>query len=199
LHGLAVLKKPESMGLCFVGKRDMENFLGGYLSLTPGSFIDYDTGLVVGKHNGKELFTVGQGARIAGAEDRYFIIFCAPNTTSTSSNSTINRSESEREPGDVFVVKGATHPKLFSTSLTLDTRSISWVAGEPPPGLLQSHRLALSFKARYNQSVDPCQVRMLSGGEFIEVLFHSPQRAITPGQVCALYDGDVVLGGGIIS
>lgn len=187
LQGLAVLNKPESMGLCFVGKRDMGSFLGGYLTLTPGHFIDLDTGIVVGEHHGKELFTVGQGARIAGAGDRYFVTFCEPSTIGNN-----------HEPGDVFVVKGATHPKLFSRSLSLDASQVSWLAGAPPPGLDKNGGapLALSFKARYNQTVDPCEVHVQ--GDSLQIVFGSPSRAITPGQVCALYDGDVVLGGGII-
>jgi tRNA-specific 2-thiouridylase len=188
LQGLAVLNKPESMGLCFVGKRDMSSFLEGYLSLTPGRFVDLDTGVVVGQHRGKELFTVGQGARIAGAGDRYFVTFCEPGNAG-----------SNQEPGDVFVVKGATHPKLFSRSLSLDASQVSWVAGAPPPGLDKNDAgipLALSFKARYNQTLDPCKVHVQ--GDSLQVVFDLPSRAITPGQVCALYDGDIVLGAGII-
>ena len=64
--GLNVLSKKESMGICFIGPRSFPEFLGSYISLTAGDFIDWDTGRVVGKHSGKEVYTIGQGAKIGG-------------------------------------------------------------------------------------------------------------------------------------
>ncbi len=99
-RGLAVLTKPESMGMCFIGKRrSLSNFLGSYMDFSPGRytvvpsyvfkrcevcltsclfarrFVDIDTGAVVGKHKGKEFLTIGQGARISGLQGggRYYV------------------------------------------------------------------------------------------------------------------------------
>ena len=74
LQGLSILTKPESMGVCFIGKRSMPEFLSNYIPLTPGRFIDVDTGCEVGRHEGKEALTIGQGARIGGCRDKYFIV-----------------------------------------------------------------------------------------------------------------------------
>jgi len=198
-QGLGVLTKPESMGLCFVGKRDMRSFLGAYLALTPGRFIDYDTGAAVGSHEGKELFTVGQGARISGVTDRYFVTFAEDGAAAPQAGP---------QPGDVFVVRGAAHPRLLSKSCTLHGADVSWVAGQPPPsgwleeggrGLGSSGGL-LSCKSRYNQPPETCRVTSEPGpgGELLHVHFDAPVRAITRGQVLALYHGDVCLGGGVI-
>lgn len=198
LSGLGVLAKPESMGLCFVGKRDMASFLGGYLTLTPGRFVDVDTGLPVGEHRGKELFTVGQGARIGGCSDRYFVTFRRWGGEGGS-----------REPGDVFVVKGALHPLLFSLSCTLRSRDVSWVAGQAPTQYLASPdsaphtRRPLLFKARYIQQLESCTATVApdadgDGDYTVTLHFDAPHRAITAGQVLALYDGQVCLGGGVI-
>lgn len=56
---LRVLDKRESTGVCFIGERNMSQFLDQYISLRPGKFIDIDSGAVVGTHNGKELYTLG--------------------------------------------------------------------------------------------------------------------------------------------
>ena len=71
LNNCRVLKKKESMGICFIGKRPFDEFLQKYVIPTPGRFIDVDTGKIVGSHSGMELLTIGQGARIGGAINRY--------------------------------------------------------------------------------------------------------------------------------
>lgn len=190
-QGLDVLSKAESMGLCFVGKRNLSSFLGGYLTLTPGKFIDWDTGEDVGAHSGRELFTVGQGARIAGVVgngERYFVTFA-------------ERPGRARNNGDVYVVKGASHPLLFSSSCSLSSRDFSWICGHLPA--LDWSREKFGFKSRYNQAIEPCTVSIVQSnsvgdGYMVTVQFFTPQRAITPGQILALYHEDACLGGGII-
>ena len=183
-QGLSVLTKPESMGLCFVGKRDMRSFLGEYLSLTPGRFVCLETGEVLGSHQGKEQFTEGQGAKISGARDKYFVTFAA---------------RGGAEPGDVNVVRGSQHPRLFSRACTVRSADMSWIAGAPPTWDWSQPEVHhhLSCKPRYNIQPVSCSVRMQQQGVVIE--FATPVRAVTPGQVLALYHGDVCLGGGIIT
>jgi len=128
-RGLAVLTKPESMGVCFIGKRDFGSFLSDYLTFTPGLFVDIDTGLAVGQHDGKEKYTVGQGARIGGTSQKYFVV-----STSASSSSfgrakkealLILERKEEMHKGDILVAKGSSHPALFSNSLLVRASSIS--------------------------------------------------------------------------
>ena len=67
-EGLEVLSKKESMGICFIGRRSFPEFLSSYIYLTRGNFIDWETGRVVGTHQGKETYTKGQGAKIGGSK-----------------------------------------------------------------------------------------------------------------------------------
>ena len=67
-EGLEILSKKESMGICFIGRRSFPGFLSSYICLTRGNFIDWETGRVVGTHQGKETYTKGQGAKIGGSK-----------------------------------------------------------------------------------------------------------------------------------
>ncbi|KAL7535859.1 hypothetical protein ACHAXR_006777, partial [Thalassiosira sp. AJA248-18] len=67
--------KRDSMGICFIGKRNFGNFVSQYLPepAPPGDFIDIDTGEIVGRHEGSMYYTIGQGAKISGVNVRYFV------------------------------------------------------------------------------------------------------------------------------
>ncbi len=191
--GLNVLVKKESMGICFIGKRPMQEFLANYINFTPGRYIDWDTGRVVGEHQGVEYFTLGQKARIGGVSDKYFI------ASKTSSPIAADK----HRLGDIYVVKGSDHPALFRESVALDFSSFHWINGTPPPSLLtredDSVEMPMQFKARYGQKVANCFVRITpsktTGECKLVVRFENKQRALTPGQIFVLYDGDVCLGG----
>ena len=71
-------------------------------------------------------------------------------------------------------------------------RDFHWITGDAPEG-----EYRCSAKIRYKHKEQPATVTPLEGG-FAKVVFDEPQRAITPGQSAVFYDGEVVLGGGII-
>jgi tRNA-specific 2-thiouridylase len=89
------------------------------------------------------------------------------------------------------VVRGHDHPLLLKRSLT--AADASWIAGEPPAA--PSHHCA---KTRYRQADAPCTLEHALDAE-IRIDFPAPQWAVTPGQSVVLYDGDVCLGGGVIT
>jgi tRNA-uridine 2-sulfurtransferase len=183
LHGLSVLSKKESMGVCFIGKRNLKDFLGQYIDFTPGNFICADSGQVVGHHDGAEGYTIGQGAKIGGVSGKYFIAGNHPD---------------EGNDGDLLVVNNSTHPLLMSKQLLVRGSSVSWVSGESPVSLVGERLLRCQCKTRYRQDLVWCEVEILNDGDLL-VTFDYPERAITGGQVLALYSSDVCLGGGIIS
>ena len=64
-------------------------------------------------------------------------------------------------------------------------------------GIVPDKEISCKAKIRYRQKEQPCKALVLDNGN-VKVTFDEPQRAITPGQSCVLYDGDEVLGGGKI-
>ena len=90
----------------------------------------------------------------------------------------------------LWVVQGHDHPWLLSKALDAD--DASWVAGEAPPAG------SYAAKTRYRQADAGCKLVAASGSRF-HLDFPEPQWAVTPGQSAVLYDGEVCLGGGVIS
>ena len=96
----------------------------------------------------------------------------------------------DMEKNTLWVVQGHDHPWLLSPALEAD--DASWVAGEAPSPA------AYAAKTRYRQADAPCTLTRAADGGF-HLDFSDPQWAVTPGQSAVLYDGEVCLGGGVIS
>jgi tRNA-uridine 2-sulfurtransferase len=102
----------------------------------------------------------------------------------------------DMEKNTLWVVQGHDHPWLQSHALTAD--NLSWVAGHAP--ITTDAAALLNSKTRYRQADASCTlVNCDVAGNTFELTFPQPQWAVTPGQSAVLYDGDVCLGGGIIS
>ena len=127
-------------------------------------------GTVLGRHKGLLNYTIGQ-RRGLGISDkaRLFVL--------------------EKRSEDNTVVLGSPE-ELFSK--TMRVRNINWQAIEPPKS-----DITAEVKARYRQKAEKAVITPLSETEAV-VEFVNPQRAITSGQSAVFYDGDIVLGGGII-
>ena len=180
--GLPNAKKKDSTGICFIGERPFREFLNRYLSYQPGP-IKTPEGDVVGEHVGLSFYTLGQrkGIGIGGSRkhrnaegnsDPWFVAAKdMPNNT-------------------LFVVQGHNHPWLMSTGL--EAGQASWVSGEAPVDA------ALSAKTRYRQADVACECKIVREDAF-RMDFPVPQWAVTPGQSAVFYEGEVCLGGGIIT
>ena len=105
--------------------------------------------------------------------------------------------------GDLLVVRSSVHPLLMSMQLTVNEKAFSWVSGSRPEILdIEGGKLRCQCKARYRQEPEWCTVEINNcdeGKRTLAVKFDNPQRAITVGQVLALYKDDACLGGGIIT
>jgi tRNA-specific 2-thiouridylase len=180
--GLPNAKKKDSTGICFIGERPFRDFLNRYLSYKPGPMKTPD-GIVVGEHVGLSFYTLGQRKGIGlGGMKSY------QNAEGSSDAWYVARKDVENNT--LYVVQGHDHPWLLASSL--NANQISWVAGEAPePG-------QLAAKTRYRQSDVECEHETVNPDSF-SLTFTTPQWAVTPGQSAVLYDGDVCLGGGIIS
>mgnify|MGYP000638713223 CR=1 FL=1 len=169
--GLRIAKKHDSQDICFIPDGDYVQFLRQHgAELTPGDFVDKD-GRVLGRHKGLPCYTSGQrkGLGVAAGKHVYVV----------------------RKNGADNTILLGDDADLFSSVLTASR--VNWIAGEAPAAPVRC-----TAKTRYSQHIDaPCTAYPLAG-EGVRVVFDTPQRAITAGQSVVLYDGDEVLGGGVI-
>ena len=182
--GLPNAQKKDSTGICFIGERPFREFLNRYLSQTPGPIRD-ERGRTLGRHMGLSFYTLGQrqGLGIGGVKERG-----AQRGGGEHAPWFVARKDMAKNT--LWVVQGHDHPWLLSPALDAD--DASWVAGTPPlPG-------AYAAKSRYRQADAPCTLASATGTAF-HLDFTEPQWAVTPGQSAVLYDGEVCLGGGVIS
>ncbi len=175
--GLQVHDKKDSTGICFIGERDFRAFLQRYLAPSPGEIRTPD-GQLLGQHQGLMYYTLGQRqglgiGGVAGRPDEPWYVL-----------------HKDLDANVLYADQGHEHPWLLSNRLL--ARQLNWVTGiAPEPGK------RLTAKVRYRQEDQACVVEKISG-DALELLFYTPQRAVTPGQSVVLYDGDECLGGGII-
>ncbi|ADX48583.1 tRNA (5-methylaminomethyl-2-thiouridylate)-methyltransferase [Paracidovorax avenae ATCC 19860] len=182
--GLPNAKKKDSTGICFIGERPFREFLNRYIQHAPGPILD-DRGRKLGQHVGLSFYTLGQrqGLGIGGVKEKG-----AQRGGGEHAPWFVARKEVERNV--LRVVQGHDHPWLLSH--TLQATDASWVAGRPPAAG------ACAAKTRYRQQDAACTVTPAEGGDFA-LAFPEAQWAVTPGQSAVLYDGEVCLGGGVIT
>lgn len=175
-RGLEVAEKRDSTGLCFIGERPFRDFLRTYLPARPGP-IETSDGLVLGEHIGLPFYTIGQrrGLGVGGvcgeAEKPWYVVA----KDMTENKLLVSQDESD----------------LFESALI--TGGMNWLC-DPPEAAFRCHA-----KIRYRQADQACLVEPLSlQDNLCRIDFDHPQRAITPGQYAALYDGERCLGGGLI-
>jgi tRNA-uridine 2-sulfurtransferase len=174
---LPVADKSDSQEICFVPNGDYAAFIDAYFreqginpAATKGEIVDA-TGRVVGRHNGTHHFTVGQrrGLRVAAAEPLYVI---------------------STEPATQRVFVGS-DGDLKQTSLI--ARDVNWLSIAP---IEEPWRAQV--KIRNKHVAAQATLIPTPDTDRVKVQFDQAQRAITPGQAAAFYDGDLVLGGGWI-
>jgi tRNA-uridine 2-sulfurtransferase len=182
--GLPNAKKKDSTGICFIGERPFREFLNRYLSHVPGQILD-DRGRKLGEHVGLSFYTLGQrqGLGIGGVKDKK-----APRGAGEHQPWYVARKDLDKNI--LYVVPGHDHPWLQYRSLTAD--DTSWVAGQAPAAA------GLGAKTRYRQADAACALAAGAGSQF-QLDFAQLQWAVTPGQSAVLYNGEVCLGGGVIS
>ena len=169
---LATSQKKDSTGICFIGERNFKNFLSGYIATSRGNFIDMK-GKVLGQHDGTCFYTLGQrkGMGIGGPGEAWFVV------------------AKNHQKNEVILAQGQDHPALYADGLW--AVELNWLV-PPPEGTFRC-----KAKVRYRQEERECTVTVL--GDRIKVVFDRAERALTPRQSVVFYQGEICLGGGIIS
>lgn len=172
-QGLVTATKKESMGICFVGKVGIKEFLMNYITTEPGKVVDTD-GQVVGEHDGAIFYTIGQrhGLDIGGGLPYYVV-------------------DKDMDRNEVVVSSNIDDGRLWQDEIILT--SVHWLVDEAP-------KVSDKFKVRTRHLSELIDVVVESVSEnMVKLSLKAPIRAITPGQSAVLYNGEIVLGGGIIT
>lgn len=170
--GLATAEKKDSQGICFVGKVGIKEFLQQFVESHPGKIID-QKGAVVGEHDGALFYTIGQRHGLnAGGGLPYYVV------------------GKDMDKNEVYVTTDLQDSRLWGKVLHL--ASVHWINGKPD----LSH--ALQVRTRYRAPLVTTTYLEQTGNESLVVELAEEVRALTPGQSAVIYDGDIVLGGGIL-
>lgn len=174
-NNLYTAKKKDSTGICFIGERNMDEFLDRYLLSSPGDFIDVG-GKKVGRHSGLIHYTLGQRKGIGigglGSGEPWYVV------------------GKNMKENIVYLAQGSEHPALYSRSMIGE--SPTWILGKAP-----AKTFKCTAKFRYRQPDVPVTVKVLDNGK-LHIKYDKPVKAVTPGQAAVLYDGELCLGSSII-
>jgi len=170
--GLVTAQKKDSQGICFVGEVGIKDFLEQYVTTKPGEIIDKKTGARVGEHDGAIFYTIGQrhGLGVGGGLPYYVV-------------------SKDMAKNIVYVTTDLNDENLWRHEVILD--QLHWINEPPVEGEIYQVR------TRYRARLVETQVQFAPTGE-LRLQLTDPERAITPGQSAVLYQGERVVGGGVV-
>lgn len=155
-----------------------ETYRSGRKHIKKTRYKENPYGKIVGRHDGAQFYTIGQrkGLNIGGHKDSVFVI------------------GTDVEKNIIYVGEGHTHKGLSRSCLRIVPSDIHWI--RPDIRMTSGEVRRYRVRIRYRQPLQDATVVMRDNGLFI--LFDEPQRGITPGQFAVWYDGDEMLGSGVI-
>jgi tRNA-specific 2-thiouridylase len=171
--GLVTATKKESMGICFVGKVGIKEFLQQYVDQKPGPIINQH-GVVVGEHDGAIFYTIGQrqGLHVGGGLPFYVV-------------------GKDMDKNEVYVTTDLQDEKLWSRQINMS--STHWINDQPKANQI------LMVRTRHRAKLIPIKkLNKLSNNQWSAEL-EEEVRALTPGQSAVFYTGTECLGGGIVN
>ena len=169
-YDLVTANKKDSTGICFIGERNFTKFLENYLPNIPGKIVNIETNEVVGEHIGLMYYTLGQrrGLNLGGFKNKSYV------------------AKKDIENNILYIATGDENKYLYSNEAIIEDFNF----------LTDKKITNCTCKFRYRQADIKCSVEYLENNK-IKVIYDKA-KAVTPGQFCVLYDGDLCLGGGII-
>ena len=168
------LSQPVTYDISF----ETETYRSGRKHIKKTRYKENPFGKIVGRHDGAQFYTIGQrkGLNVGGHKDSIFVI------------------ETDILKNIIYVGEGHTHKGLSRSCLRVAPEEIHWIRNDlaMSPGDIRRYRVRI----RYRQPLQDATVVMRDNGLYI--VFDQPQRGITPGQFAVWYDGDEMLGSGVI-
>ncbi|MFT7514095.1 MAG: tRNA-specific 2-thiouridylase [Candidatus Omnitrophota bacterium] len=168
--------KKDSQGICFIGEVKMSDFLEAYLKDEPGAIVD-QAGKRLGSHRGLHYYTLGQRKGIGVASNTFKEAFVVVEKRKTSNELVIAFDRPDT-------------PGLYAQHCVVSSLSFT---NKPVTEMRE-----LLARPRYRAPSTPVRFEPI-GDDQAKVFFHEPQRALACGQIFALYDEEVLLGGGVFS
>jgi tRNA-specific 2-thiouridylase len=167
-RGLPTAEKKDSQGLCFVGNVNFGYFLRDHLPGRQGIIVNA-RGEVLGKHDGVAFYTIGQRHGLGiGGGAPYYV------------------ADKNVETNTLFVGKGAEDPALFKAEVSV--HQLNWHS--------EFRAGNCAVRIRYRQPKVAAVLESRPGG--LGLRFAAPQRGVAAGQSAVFYDGERILGGGVI-
>jgi tRNA-specific 2-thiouridylase len=171
--GLKVADKVDSQEICFVPGNDYKAFLRTHMEageFHPGGIYDKQ-GALLGRHDGIELFTIGQRKGLPGGSPKPLYVI-------------------DLDPATSSVIVGDAEDLLTGE---FEVSHVNWLDQED-----FDEPREIDVKIRYSHAGAPATLFPAESGRGGVVKLHVPQKAVTPGQAAVFYEGDRVLGGGWI-
>lgn len=170
-RSLATAAKKESMGICFVGKVGIRDFLSEYVESSPGDIIEKASGKFLGRHDGAIFYTIGQrhGLEVGGGLPYYVV-------------------GKDMQKNEIYVTTNLNDERMWRKSFTI--HSPHWINRPPLPNT------TYQFRLRHRA---PLINGHFEDKELKKVRLDTDQRAVTDGQSVVLYDKEICVGGGVIA
>lgn len=165
-------KRKDSQGICFLGKLPFDEFLRHHLGTRNGALVEFETGKVLGEHNGFWYFTIGQREGIGLSGGPWYVV------------------GKEAETNTVFISHGEHRAERAQD--TFIVRDLNWFNEKPEDGM------ELSVKLRHGPKEYRTTVQW-QDEETLEVHMSERDPGLATGQYAVFYSGEYCLGGGIIS
>jgi len=205
--GLATAEKKDSQGLCFIGKVRLPEFLQQQLLPKKGNIVEIDAhsplyqtfhqatesleaicstlhykeadGKKVGEHNGAHYYTIGQrkGLNVGGKAEGVYVL-----ATDTQTNT-------------IYIGMGDTHPGLLRKGLFIPTQDVHWIRKDL--ALKVGNQVDYMVRIRYRQTL--VKATLFAREEGLYIIFEHPVKAVAAGQFAAWYDGEELIGSGVIA
>ncbi|VDM95011.1 unnamed protein product [Thelazia callipaeda] len=173
-----IAQKPESMGICFIGRRKFDSFIDQYIEPVIGLAKNIDTGKILFEHSGIHHYTIGKRIRKV------------PNVCQSAVGLFVAGLDDKTQT--LWVCQGSHHPALFAREFIVDEPI--WISDCP-----MNNTDIVKIQFRCQRTHPPLVCKLVRIGEsLLKVKPQNPIRAAAPGQVCVFYDGKKCLGGGEI-